>query len=284
MRPDRRRRPRSSGPRSTSRTLPVSLVGASALAKATLLMNDDAKQAMHFVDIARLEVAGNTDRGSGGQARHRDRCQARRCPKTSSSSPSATLRASPARCMRKRFGIASPNSTSPSPSRARSAGAQAGRDPGACSPTTTGARSSSRSHGSPSSTARSRSENPPRKMLRRCRGRGRSRCGARSSIGRRRLPLASRWQDSLWLDLASTEDLPQRDRELLGAVLAVVDEIQRWPKVVGDEEPSPVEELGRDFARRHTGAGLRRRRARAQDCGARREASAVRCGKLRMRR
>ena len=40
------------------RTLPLGLVGPSALAKATLLMNDDPKQAMHFVDIARLESPG----------------------------------------------------------------------------------------------------------------------------------------------------------------------------------------------------------------------------------
>ena len=39
-------------------TLPLGLVGPSALAKATLLMNDDPKQAMHFVDIARLESPG----------------------------------------------------------------------------------------------------------------------------------------------------------------------------------------------------------------------------------
>ena len=40
------------------RTLPASLVGPSALAKATLLMESEPKQAMHFVDIARLEAPG----------------------------------------------------------------------------------------------------------------------------------------------------------------------------------------------------------------------------------
>ena len=43
------------------------------------------------------------------------------------------------------------------------------------------------------------------------------------------------------LDRVDAGGLPDRDRELLGAVLAVVAEIRQWPEVAGEVEPPPVE-------------------------------------------
>jgi chemotaxis protein MotC len=45
------------------------------------------------------------------------------------------------------------------------------------------------------------------------------------------------------LDAVGEGDLPPRDRELLGAALAVVDQVEHWPETVSSTEPPPVEGL-----------------------------------------
>ncbi len=45
------------------------------------------------------------------------------------------------------------------------------------------------------------------------------------------------------LAAAAEGELPARDRELLGAALAVVDQVERWPSVAVDKEPPPTKVL-----------------------------------------
>jgi chemotaxis protein MotC len=222
-------------------TLPVSLVGPSALAKATLLMNDDPKQAMHFVDIARLESPGTlieeaaVRRGIEIAARLED---AERFELFASRYATRFPRSMYAEAFRHRFSqfylaIASQDDGQASPKLETILAPLANDDRreifleiarlaivrGEVALGKSAAESAVALSG-PGTTEMRRAQ-----FYR----------AAAFAIGED--PGAG----SVELAEADAGELPPADRELLSAVLTVMDEIQRWPEVVGDSEPPPVE-------------------------------------------
>ncbi len=50
------------------------------------------------------------------------------------------------------------------------------------------------------------------------------------------------------LEELRSADIPRNDRELLSAVLSVVEQVQRWPTAEGGAKPPPADEAGREAA------------------------------------
>lgn len=222
-------------------TLPASLLGAAALAKATLLMNDDTKQAMHFVDIARLEAPGTlveeaaVRRGIEIAARLGD---AERFEFFATRYASRFPRSMYAEAFRHRFSefylaIASNEEGDAAPKLETILAPLANDDRReifleiARLAIIDGKIALGRSAAENAATlSEERTLEMRRAQLYRA---------AAVAVGD---PAAGRSE----LEALGAGDLAQRDRELLGAVLTVVDEIQRWPEA-GDTEPPVVEEL-----------------------------------------
>ena len=231
--------------------LPVGLIGAAALAKATLLTEDDPQQAMRFVDMARLEAPGTlieeaaVRRGIEIAAKLGDQA---RFEFLSTRYASRFPRSMYGEAFRRRFSeyylaIATEKEGQLSPKLETILAPLSDTDRRAIFLEI--ARLAL-------SEERRSSEDPRPTMQRLFRQTAPSRCRGRGSIRSRRRPSETIWHPcGLALESLAQGDLPPRDRALLDAVSTLLGEIERWPPA--KDEPPPVEgfpTLGRPAVRR----------------------------------